>query len=204
MLVTSFFFSLPAIVLKVFLFQGRKNSKLCGKEYIGFKLPRNCTPACCYSRKGLSTLSVIQPIKNGFLNPLLHIYSFYNIEEKGFWKTLWKMVKSLILSNFSFFHRVFYAICILKSLNSHTSVVVCSFFEFGTVSKWCIREWLNFSTRTKFLDISKFKAFVDDKTKSGLNDGNCFSLRKHCGKREMTVTTIFMMFPQCFQMAFSS
>ena len=21
-------------------------------------------------------------------------------------------------------------------------VVVCSFFEFGTVSKWCIREWI--------------------------------------------------------------
>ena len=45
-------------------------------------------------------------------------------------------------SNFTFFHNVFYAICTSKSFNSHISVVVCSFFEFGTVSKWCIREWV--------------------------------------------------------------
>ena len=38
-----------------------------------------------------------------------------------------------------FSHNVFYAICILKFFNSHISVVVCSFFEFGTVSKWFIR-----------------------------------------------------------------
>ena len=44
------------------------------------------------------------------------------------------------MSNFTFFHNVFYAICILKSFKSHISVVVCSFFEFGTVSKWCFRE----------------------------------------------------------------
>ena len=30
----------------------------------------------------------------------------------------------------------------LKSLNNHIAVVVCSFFEFGMVSKWCIREWV--------------------------------------------------------------
>ena len=28
-------------------------------------------------------------------------------------------------------------------VNSYISVVVCIFFEFGTVSKWCIREWVN-------------------------------------------------------------
>ena len=43
----------------------------------------------------------------------------------------------------AFFHNGFYEICILKSCNSHISVVVCSFFEFGTVSDWCIREWVN-------------------------------------------------------------
>ena len=36
------------------------------------------------------------------------------------------------------------AICILKFFNSHISVVVCSSFQFGMVSKWCIREWVNF------------------------------------------------------------
>ena len=49
------------------------------------------------------------------------------------------------MSNFTFFHNFFYAICILKSSNSHIShisVVVCSFFEFWTVLKWCIREWV--------------------------------------------------------------
>ena len=62
------------------------------------------------------------------------------IEEKNFRKTLWKKVKLLKMSNFTFFHNVFYAVCILRSLNSHISVVVCSFFEFGTVLKWCIRQ----------------------------------------------------------------
>ena len=30
----------------------------------------------------------------------------------------------------------------VKILNSHISVVICSCFEFGTVSKCCIREWV--------------------------------------------------------------
>ena len=76
-------------------------------------------------------------------------------------KTLWEKEKSLITSNFSFshrvfcpltlsqtsnftfFHNVFYAICISKSFDSHILVIICSFFEFGTVTKWCIREWVN-------------------------------------------------------------
>ena len=62
------------------------------------------------------------------------------MEEKSCRKTLWKEVKLLKMSNFTSFHNVFYAIYILKSFNSHISDVVCSFFEFVTVSKWCIRE----------------------------------------------------------------
>ena len=62
--------------------------------------------------------------------------------EKCFMKTL-KKVKLLKMSNFTFFDNVFYAICILKSFSSHISVVVYSFFEFGTVSKWCFTEWVN-------------------------------------------------------------
>ena len=58
---------------------------------------------------------------------------------------MWKKVKLLKMSNFTFYHYVFYAICILKSFNSHISVAICSFFEFGTVSKWCIREWVKTS-----------------------------------------------------------
>ena len=68
---------------------------------------------------------------------------FNTLKKKSFRKTLWK--KGEIVQNEQFhlfFHNVFYAICILKSINSHISVVVCSFFEFGTVSKWCLREWV--------------------------------------------------------------
>ena len=36
---------------------------------------------------------------------------------------------------FWFIPQCFHAICTLKSFNSHISVVVCNFFEFGTVSK---------------------------------------------------------------------
>ena len=66
---------------------------------------------------------------------------------------MWKKVKLLKLSNFTFFHNVFHAICILKSFNSNISIVVCSFFEFGTVSKWCIKELVkqSFQSSAKFV-----------------------------------------------------
>ena len=53
---------------------------------------------------------------------------------------------------------VFYATCILKSFNSHISVFVCSIFEFGMVSKSCIREWLKKTLREqeKLLVTSNF------------------------------------------------
>ena len=83
---------------------------------------------------------------------LSSIYTRFNtLKKKSFRKTLWKKVKLLKMSNFTFFHNVFYAILILKSFNSHISVVVCSFFEFGTVSKWCIREWVGVSLPGLFL-----------------------------------------------------
>ena len=80
---------------------------------------------------------------NPYFNPFLHIYSFEHIEEN----IVGKKVKLLKMRNFTFFHSVFYTICILKSFNSHISAIglqhmVCSFFEFGTFSKWCIREWV--------------------------------------------------------------
>ena len=66
---------------------------------------------------------------------------------KRFRKTLWKKVKLLIMSNFTFFHNVFYTIWLFKSFNSHIWVVVCRFFEFGTVWKWRTREWVNVKLR---------------------------------------------------------
>ena len=67
------------------------------------------------------------------------------MQENAFKETLWKTVKLLKMSNFTVFHNVFYVICILKSFNSHISFLVYSFYEFGTVSKWCIREWVKYT-----------------------------------------------------------
>ena len=91
--------------------------------------------------------------KQIFLDKNSHIYTstiyillvsgLVNKLKKKFNKTLWKKVKLLKMSNFTFFHNVFYAISILKSFNRHITVVVCSFFEFGLVSKWCINPFPN-------------------------------------------------------------
>ena len=46
---------------------------------------------------------------------------------------------------FHLFPQCFLCNLYLKSFTSHISetVVVCSFFEFGTVSKWCTRDRVN-------------------------------------------------------------
>ena len=41
---------------------------------------------------------------------------------------------------FHLYPQCFLCNLIIKSFNSHLSVVVCCFFEIGMVSKWCIRE----------------------------------------------------------------
>ena len=53
---------------------------------------------------------------------LSSIYAHFNSlkkKKKTLEKTLWKKMKLLILSNFIFFHYVFYAICVFKSFKSH-------------------------------------------------------------------------------------
>ena len=77
---------------------------------------------------------------------LSSIYAHFNtLKKKRFREPLWKKVKLLNLSNFTLFYNVFYAISILKSCNSHILAVVCIFFNFWIVSKWCTsisREWV--------------------------------------------------------------
>ena len=77
----------------------------------------------------------------GYLTNFSIYTHFDTLKKKALRKTLWKKVKLLEMSNFTFSHNVFYANCILKSFDSHILVIVCIFLEFGTVSKWCIREW---------------------------------------------------------------
>ena len=76
---------------------------------------------------------------------LSFIYTHFNMLKKKVWgkhcvKSEIAKVELLRMSYFTFFHNVFYATCTLKSFNSHIYVVVFSLFEFGMVSKWCIRE----------------------------------------------------------------
>ena len=110
------------------------------------------------------------------------------------------------MSYFTFFHNIFYAICILKSFNSHISVVICSFFEFGTVSKWCIREWvkglLNPLPDNKFWTLPKLKEFADDNFKFDENGRKLSKwVENTVGKGEIARYEQFLLFPQCFQKA---
>ena len=85
-------------------------------------------------------------------NPFLHINYFNTLNKQALGKHCGKKVKLLKMSNFTFFHDVFYAICTLKFLISYISFVVCSFFEFGMVPKWCIREWVKTEVCRKHIE----------------------------------------------------
>ena len=62
---------------------------------------------------------------------LSSIHTHFNtFKKKSCRKTLLKKVKLLKISNFTFFHNVFYAISLLRSFKSCISVVIYSFFEF--------------------------------------------------------------------------
>ena len=65
------------------------------------------------------------------------------MEEKSFRKTLPKKVKLIKMSNFTFFHNVFYAILSFKSFNSHILVVIFSLFNLGRSQNGVLGNWLN-------------------------------------------------------------
>ena len=78
-------------------------------------------------------------------------------------------------------------ILILKFFHSHISVV-CSFFEFGMVSKWCISEWV--------------KSICRRQAKCGSAHGGYFTRTgKHCGNRRKiimltSISPIHKMIPE--------
>ena len=77
------------------------------------------------------------------------------------------------------------------------SVVVCSFFEFGTVSKWCIRERVNSLPLNKILDLSKLKEFAVDNFEFNEN-GRKFSNRlKTLWEKEKLLVTSNFSFSHC-------
>ena len=72
--------------------------------------------------------------------------------------------------------------------------------DFGRVSKWCIREWVNSLTNDKNLDRSKLKAFADDNL--NVNQKLKFALGRVeniVGKGENAGIQHFLLFPLCFQ-----
>ena len=121
-------------------------------------------------------------------------------------------MKLLKMSNFTFFHNVFYAISILKSFISHISVAACSFFEFGKVSKWCIGERVKWSSDTQISNsiepyqpqgLYRFISvhFLIDPFPKRALVFTCLqdkSFENTVGKGEIAHYEQFLLFPQCF------
>ena len=85
-------------------------------------------------------------------------------------------MKLLKMSNFTFFHNVFYAICVLKSFNPLPD--------------------------DKILDRSKLKQSADDNFKFHENSRNLSKrVENTVGKGEIAGYEQFLLFPQCFQNA---
>ena len=103
------------------------------------------------------------------------------------------------MSNFTFFQNAFYAICILKSFRSHISVGICSFFEFGTVSKWCIREWVYSLPHNKSVDLSKSKGCEEvNLYMATVNESLFDRLENTVGIRRKCWLPVFSPFPTMF------
>ena len=148
-------FSISHSVFKWLVSQGRQKVSLCGNGLTDDKIFRLAQIESICRRQIKCYLKTLT---------LSSIYTHFN--------TLKKKAK---MSNFTFFHSVFYAIFIFKFLNSHISVVVCNFFEFGMVSKRCIREWV----KVVFHRIENI-----------------------VGKEENASYQHFLLFAQCFQKVF--
>ena len=74
-------------------------------------------------------------------------------------KTLWEKVKLLILSNFTFFHNLFFVICIVKSLMATFQLSSAASLNLGQSHKWCIVEWVD---TINFLKKGKKKTTHDE------------------------------------------
>ena len=135
------------------------------------------------------------------------------------------------MSNFTFFYNVFFAvfylkipfaIFTLKSCNSHISVIICSFFEFRMVSKWCIREWFKspFSRARSILTHHALDTVTDEQTSKNTQKPNfehlntfpyepvvfmCLqyqSFENIVGKGEIFPKEQFLLCPHCFHHPF--
>ena len=106
----------------------------------------------------------------------------------------------LATSIFSFSNNVFFPSRHKIQVFSHNYFVVCKCLEFGQVLNIVIWQSINSLPNGKILDWSKFKALADDKINRTKNL-NLFweGYKTFWESKKMFVTSIFLLFPKCFQ-----
>ena len=104
------------------------------------KLSKHCSKMteCCFPQ-WFSQFS-----QKDKLNHVIHMYNFsfspfpnkpwfLHVCSTSLLKTLWEKEKLLVMSDFSFFHSVFYPFEELSSVFIKFEIVVCKLFQFGRV-----------------------------------------------------------------------
>ena len=138
--------------------------KICYNLYCNVKLPyldALLAVSMCFfcslrwrHLQGLSDLTLSAMREKRDVNSLSYslrltlssIYTHFNtLKGKSYKKTLWKKVKLLKMSNFTFIHNDFHAICILKSFNiiARFQLSSAASFNLGRSQNGSIREWVN-------------------------------------------------------------
>ena len=79
----------------------------------------------------------------GAVNPFPNEPWVLHVCFTSLWKTLREKEKLLVMSNFSFFHSVFYPVGKLSAIFIELEIVVCKLFQFGRVQKLSFEKELN-------------------------------------------------------------
>ena len=138
---------------KVFFLPGCNNSKIVwflnSKLHFNFQSLRNKYTMFESRRREKYEIQIFKVayVKSvTYQLTLSSVYTHFNLSEKKKKKTLRNIVeKSEIAQNeqFHLFPQCLLCNLYVKSFNMQIFIVVCSFFEFGTISKCCIRDWVN-------------------------------------------------------------
>ena len=97
------------------------------------------------------------------VNPLLHKYLFWRINNRQLLKTLWEKKKLLVTSNFSFSHNVFYSIRQLYPICPYFwhNIFICCWI--GRVQNWLWGKGLNV---IDWVSLTKFNDKAEEKEQS--------------------------------------
>ena len=113
------------------------------------------------------------------VNPFPNKPWFLHFSRKSLLKTQWKKEKLLVTSNFSFSHSVLNPFGDLSAIFMKLKIVICKRFHFGRVQNLsfekglnaciihciihCTKHVINTLPNDKILDVTKLKAFADDR-----------------------------------------